>query len=43
VLLNTIAITKNNIEDTVIKDGFLKPSQICTGQYAKPCQQAGIQ
>jgi D-xylose transport system substrate-binding protein len=43
VLLNTIAITKDNIEDTVIKDGFLKPSQICTGQYAKPCQQAGIQ
>jgi D-xylose transport system substrate-binding protein len=43
VLLNTIAITKDNIEDTVIKDGFLKPSQICTGQYQKPCQQAGIE
>jgi D-xylose transport system substrate-binding protein len=43
VLLDTITITKDNIEDTVIKDGFLKPSQICTGRYAKPCAQAGIE
>jgi D-xylose transport system substrate-binding protein len=42
VLLPTIAITKNNINDTVIKDGFLKPSDICTGEYAKDCQAAGI-
>jgi D-xylose transport system substrate-binding protein len=41
-LLDTIAITKDNIKDTVIKDGFVKPSQVCTGEYAKACDQAGI-
>jgi len=43
VLLDTIAITKDNIADTVIKDGFLTPSQICTGKYASACHEAGIQ
>lgn len=42
VLLPTIAITKDNINDTVIKDGFLKPADICTGEYKKDCQAAGI-
>jgi D-xylose transport system substrate-binding protein len=42
VLLDTIAITKSNIQDTVVKDGFLKPNQICTGRYAKACASAGI-
>jgi D-xylose transport system substrate-binding protein len=42
VLLPTIAITKDNIESTVIKDGFLKPSQVCTSAYASACQKAGI-
>jgi D-xylose transport system substrate-binding protein len=42
VLLPTIAITKDNINDTVIKDGFLKPADICTGQYKKDCAAAGI-
>jgi D-xylose transport system substrate-binding protein len=42
VLLPTIAITKDNV-DFLIKDGFLKPAQICTGKYAKPCADAGIQ
>jgi D-xylose transport system substrate-binding protein len=41
VLLPTIAITKDNV-DFLIKDGFLKPAQICTGKYAKPCADAGI-
>jgi D-xylose transport system substrate-binding protein len=42
VLLPTIAITKDNINDTVIKDGFLKPVDICTGEYKKDCTAAGI-
>jgi D-xylose transport system substrate-binding protein len=41
VLLDTIAITKDNV-DFLIKDGFLKPGQICTGKYAKACADAGI-
>jgi D-xylose transport system substrate-binding protein len=43
VLLTPVAVTKANIKDTIIKDGFWKPSQICTGQYASACKSAGIQ
>jgi D-xylose transport system substrate-binding protein len=42
-LLDTVAIQKDNIESTVVKEGFLKPSEICTGPYEKACQEAGIQ
>ena len=42
-LLDTIVITNNNIEDTVVKDGFLKPSAICTGRYASACKDAGVE
>ena len=42
VLLQTVAIFKNNIEDPLIKDGFLKPSEICTGSYKSACQKEGI-
>ena len=42
VLLDTIAITRDNIADTVIEDGFVKPSQLCTAKYASACEQAGI-
>jgi D-xylose transport system substrate-binding protein len=43
VLLDTIEITKDNIADTVVKDGFLEVSDICTGPYAKACAEAGIE
>lgn len=42
VLLSPIAVTKDNIQDTVIKDGFYKPSEICTGKYAAECKAAGV-
>jgi D-xylose transport system substrate-binding protein len=42
VLLTPVAVTKDNIKDTVIADGFLKPSDICVGKYAKLCTEAGI-
>lgn len=42
VLLKPIAVTKDNIKDTVIKDGFLKVSDVCTGEFAKACTAAGI-
>jgi D-xylose transport system substrate-binding protein len=41
-LLNTIVITKDNVQDTVVKDGFLKPSDICAGRYAAACKEAGV-
>ena len=43
VLLTPVAVTKDNIQDTVIKDGFWKASQVCTGKYAAACKEAGIQ
>jgi D-xylose transport system substrate-binding protein len=42
VLLTPVTVTKANINQTVIKDGFLKPSDICGGKYASLCKQAGI-
>jgi D-xylose transport system substrate-binding protein len=42
VLLNPAVVTKANIKDTVIKDGFYTAAQICTQQYAAACKAAGI-
>jgi D-xylose transport system substrate-binding protein len=43
VLLSPIAVTKDNITDTVIKDGFLTTEEICTGPYKTACKEAGIE
>jgi D-xylose transport system substrate-binding protein len=43
VLLKPVAVTKDNIQDTIVKDGFWKPDQICTGKYKSACGEAGIQ
>jgi D-xylose transport system substrate-binding protein len=42
VLLTPVAVTKDNINETVVADGFLEPSEICTGEYADMCKEAGI-
>jgi D-xylose transport system substrate-binding protein len=42
VLLTPVAVTKDNIKDTVIKDGFYKASDICAGRYKAACSAAGI-
>jgi D-xylose transport system substrate-binding protein len=43
VLLTPVAVTKDNIQDTIVKDGFWTPRQICTSAYAADCKAAGIQ
>jgi len=43
VLLDPVAVTKDQIQDTIVKDGFWKASEICTGKYAAACKEAGIQ
>jgi D-xylose transport system substrate-binding protein len=43
VLLTPIAVTKDNIKDTVVADGFWSVSQICTADYAAACTAAGLQ
>ena len=43
VLVPTLSVDKSNVEDTVVKDGFLKVSDICTSAFASACKDAGIQ
>jgi D-xylose transport system substrate-binding protein len=43
ILLTPIAVTKDNINDTIVKDGFWSVDEICTGKYASACKSAGIQ
>jgi D-xylose transport system substrate-binding protein len=42
VLLKPIAVTKDKIADTVVKDGVYEVSAICKGRYAAACKAAGI-
>jgi D-xylose transport system substrate-binding protein len=41
-ILTPVAVTKANIESTVVKDHYWTPTQICTAAYASACQAAGI-
>jgi D-xylose transport system substrate-binding protein len=43
ILLTPVAVTKDNINDTIVKDQFWSPDEICTGKYASACKEAGIQ
>jgi D-xylose transport system substrate-binding protein len=43
VLLTPIAVTKDNIKDTVVADNFWTVAQICTADYADACTAAGLQ
>jgi D-xylose transport system substrate-binding protein len=43
ILLQPVAVTVDNIQDTIIKDGFWSVDEICTGKYAAACKKAGIQ
>jgi D-xylose transport system substrate-binding protein len=42
VLLEPVSVTKDNITDTVVKDGYLKKEEICAGEFAAMCQAAGV-
>src|SRR5919204_5862353 len=43
ILLQPVAVTVDNIQDTIVKDGFWSVDEICTGKYAADCKKAGIQ
>ena len=43
VLLTPIAVTRNNIKDTVVADNFWTVNQICTADYADACKTVGLQ
>jgi D-xylose transport system substrate-binding protein len=42
VLLPPVAVTRANVRDTVVKDGFLRVSEICTAPIAAACARAGL-
>jgi D-xylose transport system substrate-binding protein len=42
VLLQPVAVTAANVQDTIVKDGFWKVSEICTGKYKAACDKNGI-
>jgi D-xylose transport system substrate-binding protein len=42
VLLTSTPVTKENINETVIAEKFVSPSELCEGAYAAACKEAGI-
>jgi D-xylose transport system substrate-binding protein len=42
VLLEPVAVTKENVKDTVVKDEFVTADELCSGSYAKACEELGI-
>jgi D-xylose transport system substrate-binding protein len=42
ILLEPVAVTKDNVKDTIIKDNFHPVDKICAGAAASACQAAGI-
>ncbi|PXA71680.1 sugar ABC transporter substrate-binding protein [Cryobacterium arcticum] len=42
-LLTPVVVTIDNIQDTVIDDGFYTVDEICTDEYADACAAAGLQ
>ena len=42
MILTPVAVTKDNVKDTVVKDGVLDGRQICTAAYARRARQRGI-
>ncbi|MDR7273371.1 sugar ABC transporter substrate-binding protein [Catenuloplanes atrovinosus] len=42
VLLPPVAVTRANVKDTVVADGFYTAPQLCTGSFAAACHDAGI-
>ncbi|MCG8966029.1 MULTISPECIES: sugar ABC transporter substrate-binding protein [Streptomyces] len=41
-LVPVVALTKANIKDTVVADGFYKVSDICTAKFAADCAEIGL-
>ena len=42
VLLTPVSVNAQNMNATVVKDGFVQTSQLCAGSYAAACKAAGI-
>ena len=42
MILDPVAVTVDNVNDTVVADGFWTVEDICDGDYADACEAAGI-
>jgi D-xylose transport system substrate-binding protein len=42
VLVPVVSLTKDNIKDTVVKEGFYTIDEICAGKYKAACDKAGL-
>lgn len=42
-LLKPVVVTTDNVQDTIIADGFLSVEQICSEEYQQACADAGLQ
>lgn len=42
VLVPVVSLTKENINETVIKEGFYTAAEICTAKYKSACDEAGV-
>ncbi|MFG3154679.1 sugar ABC transporter substrate-binding protein [Streptomyces sp. NPDC048219] len=42
VLVPVISLTKDNINETVVKEGFYTVDEICAGKYKAACDKAGV-
>ncbi|MEW2297178.1 sugar ABC transporter substrate-binding protein [Streptomyces sp. NPDC006743] len=42
LLVPVISLTKDNVNETVIKEGFYTAAQICTGKYKTFCDKYGV-
>ncbi|MGW0332938.1 ABC transporter substrate-binding protein [Streptomyces sp. NPDC003011] len=42
ILVPVVSLTKDNINDTVIKDGIYTVADICTGKYKSACDKIGL-
>ena len=41
-IFDPVVVTKDNVKDTVVKDGFYKVEDICTADYEDACADAGL-
>jgi D-xylose transport system substrate-binding protein len=42
-LLDPIAVTKDKVKDTIVKDGFYKQDEICSAEVKDACAKVGLQ
>jgi D-xylose transport system substrate-binding protein len=43
IKIDVVAVTADNVKDTVVADGFWKASEICTADFKDACTKAGIE